>query len=129
MKALVVALVGIATAFLPSHAASAGFKVLFSFQGGSDGAYPFVGLLRDNSGNLYGTTSNGGDKNRGTIFRVAPDGTESVLHTFAGGKHDGAYPDALLIQDSAGSLYGTALAGGGHAYPGGAGIVFRLATS
>jgi uncharacterized repeat protein (TIGR03803 family) len=121
--------IAVAASLLPAREASADFSVLYSFKGGSDGAYPFSGLWRDGAGNLYGTTRYGGDKNRGTVFRIAPDGTETVLHTFAGGKHDGAYPDALLIQDGAGNLYGTAPEGGGHAYPGGAGIIFKLATS
>lgn len=57
----------------------------------------------------------------GTVFKLAPDGTESVLHTFAGGS-DGAYPAASLIADKTGNIYGTTLSGGRYDY----GTVFKL---
>ncbi len=99
--------------------------VLYSFcsQGGSnctDGGYPYgASLIEDASGNLYGTTSSGGvnscdSPGCGTVFRLAPnnDGsyTESVLHSFD--YTDGASPDAGLIEDSSGNLYGTTSNGG-----------------
>lgn len=109
-------------------------RVLYSFQGGSDGEYPAAGLTADTSGNLYGTTSEGagsgcyGNQGCGTVFRLAPDGSFAVLHTFAGGS-DGGQPEAGLIIDAAGNLYGTTYTGGGNACPvgGGCGTVFRLA--
>ena len=105
--------------------------VLHSFcgkPGCSDGASPAAGLILDKQGNLYGTTFNGGTgmgcaEGCGSVFRFAPDGTETVLHSFVGGS-DGIYPDAVLMADKAGNLYGTTYEGGTQGY----GIVFRLAT-
>ena len=61
-------------------------SVLYSFNVGSDGRHPYAGLIFDQSGNLYGTTYDGGDYGAGTIFKLTPnsDGswTESVLHSF-----------------------------------------------
>ncbi len=93
--------------------------VLYSFTGGSDGSLPAAGLLRDASGNLYGTTTGGGG-GYGTVFKVTPAGTETVLHSFAG--PDGYYPIAALVQDAKGNLYGTTEFGGRH----GQGTVFKL---
>ena len=95
--------------------------MLHTFTGGGDGGNPYAGLLRDTAGNLYGTTLNGGAYGLGVVFRLAPDGTETVLHSFAGGG-EGANPGADLIQDGAGNLYGTTLNGGAY----GAGVVFKL---
>ncbi|HEY6293676.1 MAG TPA: choice-of-anchor tandem repeat GloVer-containing protein, partial [Terriglobia bacterium] len=86
-------------------------KVLYSFTGGTDGANPYAGLVRDAAGNLYGTTYEGGAHSAGTVFEVSARGRESVLYSFTGGT-DGAYPVAGLVRDAAGNLYGTALAGG-----------------
>jgi len=96
--------------------------VLYAFTGGADGSDPFRGLVRDKNGNLYGTTLLGGGYGYGAIFKLAPDGTETVLHSFSGG-NDGANPYAGLIRDSAGFLYGTTTAGGAN----GKGAVFQLA--
>jgi len=96
---------------------------LYSFTGGADGSSP-VGLLQDArraSAAFYGMTQAGGDHHVGVAFRLGPDGTYTVLHTF-GGAGDGAYPTASLIQDSAGNLYGTTFIGGTD----GQGIVFEL---
>ncbi|MGH9206790.1 MAG: choice-of-anchor tandem repeat GloVer-containing protein, partial [Acidimicrobiales bacterium] len=97
--------------------------VLHSFAGGaSDGSLPAAGLIADSSGNLYGTTSEGGASNNGVVFKLSPDGTETVLHTFAGGSSDGANPRAGLIADSSGNLYGTTGSGGAS----NDGVVFKL---
>jgi uncharacterized repeat protein (TIGR03803 family) len=84
--------------------------VLHSF-GGSDGSYPDAGVTLDSEGNLYGTTSRGGAKGYGTVYKVDSTGNESVLYSFTGGT-DGGSPDAGVIRDSAGNLYGTASGGG-----------------
>lgn len=94
--------------------------VLHNFTGGSDGAAPTAGLLADAEGNLYGTTSEGGGRNRdcltgcGTVFKLTPnlDGTydERVLYSFGGS--DGQTPHAGLIADAVGNLYGTTFFGG-----------------
>ncbi|MGD0191871.1 MAG: choice-of-anchor tandem repeat GloVer-containing protein [Rhizomicrobium sp.] len=94
-------------------------KVLHYFSGGNDGAVPFAGVVLDNSGNLYGTTFYGGAYcDCGTVWEIAPSGTETILHTFS--ESDGAEPegDLLLLK---GDLYGTASAGGD-----GYGTVFKL---
>lgn len=88
-------------------------SVLHTFTGGADGATPVAGLLRDSSGNLYGTTAFGGSiqprchRGCGVVFKVTPEGAETVLHSFADGT-DGAYPESSLIADAQGNLYGTA---------------------
>ncbi len=139
--------------------------VLHSFAGGSDGATPYGGVILDRKGNLYGTTTDGGSSNAGIVFKVSPSGTETVLYTFAGGRtgptrlsvwsaiksatfmarptravtvtipatalclrsrrqaripcstpspavRTGRYPDADLILDKQGNLYGTTIGGG-----------------
>ncbi len=96
--------------------------VLYSFAGGTDGANPEGGLIRDKAGNLYGTTTAGGGvEDSGTIFKVTPTGTEEVLYSFPAGKN-GATPEAGLTMDALGNLYGTTSAGGAN----GNGTVFRL---
>jgi uncharacterized repeat protein (TIGR03803 family) len=99
--------------------------VLYSFTGGSDGANPYyAGVILDSSGNLYGTTAGGGAFGLGAVFELTPTGSgwsETVLYSFAGGK-DGATPDAGLIFNAAGNLYGTTSVGGSD----GEGTVFEL---
>jgi uncharacterized repeat protein (TIGR03803 family) len=94
------------------------FTVLYSFTGAPDGAQPHSSLLRDEQGNLYGTTVSGGDLTCnpsggcGTVFKVDSTRKETVLHTFTGGA-DGKFPQAALIRDAAGNLFGTTTSGGG----------------
>ncbi len=85
--------------------------VLYSFTGPPDGAYPQAGLVRDAQGNLYGTTYRGGVSNSGTVFKLDTSGNETVLHSFTG-PPDGAYPQADLVRDAQGNLYGTTYHGG-----------------
>jgi uncharacterized repeat protein (TIGR03803 family) len=96
-------------------------KVLYAFTNGSDGGSPQTGVIRDKEGNLYGTTELFGRYHCGTIFKLAPDGTEITLYSFTGGG-DGFFPSGLIL-DKAGNLYGTTLDGGAH----GSGTVFKLA--
>jgi uncharacterized repeat protein (TIGR03803 family) len=126
------ALEGLAIILLLASGASAGTeKVLYSFQGGQDGAGPDNSLISDADGNLYGTTavggggSNCGSEGCGTVFELTPHSngawTETVLHSF--NFNDGAEPtDAALALDGAGNLYGTTTVGGAN----GAGTVFEL---
>jgi uncharacterized repeat protein (TIGR03803 family) len=95
-------------------------KVLYSFPNGS---IPLGGVVRDSAGNLYGTTSGGGDGGWGTVFRLSAAGTLTTLHSFTGGI-DGGEPGAGLLRDSAGNLYGTTIYGGS-----GDGVVFKLDAS
>jgi uncharacterized repeat protein (TIGR03803 family) len=87
-------------------------KLLYVFRGGSDGSYPYAGLLRDaKTGNLYGTTNSGGAHGAGTVFEVTPAGVETILYAFAGNP-DGARPIGGLIRDAKGNFYGTTQVGG-----------------
>jgi uncharacterized repeat protein (TIGR03803 family) len=100
--------------------------VLFSFSG-PDGSSPFGRLLLDKSGALYGTTSGGGPSQAGTVFMLTPQSgevwTEQVLYSFSGGA-DGGSPEAGVIMDQKGRLFGTASTGGTGRLSGG--VVFRL---
>ena len=87
-----------------------------------DGAYAYPGLFRDGVGNLYGTTTLGGAHGDGTVFKLTPSGTETLLHSFAGSPADGEHPHAGAVRDRAGNLYGTTLDGGAF----GDGVVFEL---
>jgi uncharacterized repeat protein (TIGR03803 family) len=88
------------------------------------------GLVRDAAGNLYGATCEGGPSGVGTVYKIDSSGNFSVLYSFAGAPQspnpppigDGAYPQASLIMDSAGNLYGTTETGGAL----GGGTVFEL---
>lgn len=89
-------------------------KVLYSFAGGNDGAYPSAGVAVIASGVLYGTTYGGGSVGMGTIFELLPSvsgWSEKVLYTFQGGT-DGANPLADLLVTSSGALVGTTFQGG-----------------
>jgi uncharacterized repeat protein (TIGR03803 family) len=97
--------------------------VLYSFGATlTDGLNPFAGAILDSAGNLYGTTADGGSLRNGTVFRVDPSGTETVLYSFAGYPSDGATPTGSLVRDAAGNLYGTTSSGGSMNY----GVVFKL---
>lgn len=104
---------------------------LYSFTGGADGGVPGSGLIRDEEGNLYGTTYNGGTVNVslgcgtgcGVIFKIDRHGKETVLHTFAGGS-GGLRPEGIA-RSRDGSLYGVTIQGGnplGLGY----GLVYKL---
>ena len=95
--------------------------VLYSFTGGSDGAYPYSGVTLDLFGNLYGTANTGGSAGDGVVFKVDTHRHESVLYNFPGGE-GGANSDAGVVFDLAGNLYGDT--GGGGAS--GLGMVFKL---
>ncbi|MGC9950576.1 MAG: choice-of-anchor tandem repeat GloVer-containing protein [Bryobacteraceae bacterium] len=94
--------------------------VLLSFGGGSSGYYPIAGVIRDQAGNLFGTTLWGGPQwgGYGVVFKLDMSGQETVLYSFAA---DGANPNGGVIAGTDGDLYGTA---GGGTY--GFGVVFEL---
>jgi uncharacterized repeat protein (TIGR03803 family) len=104
-------------------------KILHNFnQNSSDGYWPYyANLIVDASGNLYGTASSGGPSGGGIAFELTPatsgPWTERVLHAFSTTGGDGYYPEAGLIFDSAGNLYGTTNQGGISTY---GGTVFEL---
>jgi uncharacterized repeat protein (TIGR03803 family) len=106
--------------------------ILYNFGASStDGTQPRWGVVMDAAGNLFGTTYAGGAYGFGTIFRITPQGGETVLHSFAGDITDGGGPFAALIKDSSGNLYGTTQFGGtGSGNPfGGGGTVFEYSAS
>ncbi|HXH51591.1 MAG TPA: choice-of-anchor tandem repeat GloVer-containing protein, partial [Terriglobia bacterium] len=119
------------------------YIVLHSFSG-SDGAFPYAGLVRDSHGNLYGTTAEGGASTNcsnldgttgcGTVFKLDTSGTLTVLHSFD--YSEGANPYGALVMDpSKGTLYGTTAEGGTSTNCSnldgttGCGTVFKLDTS
>jgi uncharacterized repeat protein (TIGR03803 family) len=132
---------GCGTVFELSPNGSGGWTetVLYSFQGGNDGDVPTTGLILDESGNLYGTTIEGGDTacfngdGCGTVFELSPDSggvwTETILYVFQGGS-DGEWPNYGVILDQTGHLYGTTSQGGGTGCPGnggyGCGVAFEI---
>ena len=114
---------GLGTVFELTPAAGGGWteNVLHNFSntGTDDGAYPNASLIFDAAGNLYGTTEMGGTYSIGTVFELTPAAgggwTQKVLHNFSNaGTHDGVYPNASLIFDAAGNLYGTTTVGGAY---------------
>jgi uncharacterized repeat protein (TIGR03803 family) len=100
-------------------------QVLYSFQGGTDGATPTGGVVFDKSGNLYGATMDGGATNCspmaacGTVYQLSPptkkggNWAETVLRVFQGKAfNDGEFPQGGVIADAAGNIYGTTAYGG-----------------
>jgi uncharacterized repeat protein (TIGR03803 family) len=119
-----VLLSGAAVLAIPGAVAQAkSYTIIHEFAGGSDGSGPFTPPVLAASGDLYGTTNSGGSAMAGTIYRIAPDGTETVLHSFDGGS-GGKIPDgAPVIDPVTGDLYGTTRFGGiGSGY----GILWKL---
>jgi uncharacterized repeat protein (TIGR03803 family) len=109
--------------------------LLHSFLGG-EGLWPDGGLIEDTAGNLYGTASDGGAYEGGgcahgcgVVFKRNTSGTQTLLHAFTG-KTDGGTPDATLIQDPSGNLYGTTSEGGDVScfFGTGCGVIFKLDT-
>jgi uncharacterized repeat protein (TIGR03803 family) len=100
--------------------------ILYNFNAGSDAAFPSGDLIADESGNLYGTTLQGGANNLGAVYQLTPPSTsggrwtETVIFSFSGS--DGTLPSGKLQFDVQGSLYGTTDGGGSRLE----GTVFRL---
>src|ERR1700719_2499510 len=124
----------VAVLIMASPATAQQERVLHSFNSnGVDGNVPAAGLIFDKSGNLYGTTQYGGTGSCaingfvgcGAIFEMTPLNNgrwaEKIIYSFSNGT-DGNYPNASLILDNAGNLYGTTLRGGADGY----GTVFEL---
>jgi uncharacterized repeat protein (TIGR03803 family) len=117
-------------------------KVLHSFGNAQDGQYPAEAGLVDVGGTLYGTTTAGGAFGDGTVFSIATNGVENVLHSFAG-QPDGSDPIGGSLIEAGGKLYGTTWSGGTYGSssssfnpvcphlnaPPGCGTVFSITTS
>jgi uncharacterized repeat protein (TIGR03803 family) len=121
------------TAFATAELATAqSYRVLYTFAGTPDGASPIQSDLIDVNGTFFGTTNAGGDYGFGTIFQLNGLGEETVLYSFTGGT-DGAFPDAGLVRDSAGNMYGTTEHGGnlscaiGNSI--GCGVVYKISST
>ena len=114
---------GFGTVFALTNTGS--FTTLYSFAGGSsDGKYPYGGLVLDSSGNLYGTTESGGLFGLGTVWKLTPSGTETVLYSFSG--PDGSSPAyGSLLLDKTGNLDGVTAYGGAS----NDGVIFRITIS
>jgi len=106
--------------------------VLYTFRGKPDGARPAGELIMDSAGNLYGTTAFGGNACQysifgcGVVFKLQPNGNETVLYAFNEGCCDGIVPDAGLVADTGGNLYGTTLFGGNPECRFTCGTVFKV---
>jgi uncharacterized repeat protein (TIGR03803 family) len=102
------------------------FSTLYNFQNtGKSPYFPTAPVTIDASGNLYGTTSYGGEFSQGTVFEITKAGKFSVLHNFKGGSTDGSSPFTGLVRDAKGNLYGTTNGGGSSDY----GTVFKVTSS
>ena len=101
-----------------------GYALLRKFVGdATDGAVPMGGVVKGTDGALYGTTRFGGAADKGTIFRVQPDGSGyEVLQRFTGAGGDAAEPYTGVSPGTDGAFYGTSW-GGGNAYRG---TVYRI---
>jgi uncharacterized repeat protein (TIGR03803 family) len=113
----------VVAALFSSTAHAQSFSVILNFAG-TNGSGPLAGLAMDSQQNLYGTTNSGGKYGYGSVFKANRSGEEAVVHNFAGGAKDGAYPQDSLIFDTAGNLYGTTFNGG----PANAGTVFEMSS-
>ena len=108
-----------------AHGQTYTYSVLYGFKNnGKDPSNVYASLIVDSAGNLYGASNNGGSHNLGSVFKVTKSGTLTVLHSFTG-KPDGENPQASVIRDSAGNLYGATLYGGEF----NAGAVFKISPS
>jgi uncharacterized repeat protein (TIGR03803 family) len=118
---------GISLIPLSGAAARTKFKVVYSFcidQTCSDGQNANSTPVRDDKGNLYGTVGTGGAQTAGGVYKVQPNGAETLLYSFCSlsGCADGSLPAGGLVLDTKGNLYGTTVFGGtGHQ-----GIAFKL---
>jgi uncharacterized repeat protein (TIGR03803 family) len=104
--------------------ATSTLTVLHTFTG-PDGGAPESALSWDSAGNLYGTTTLGGAYGYGNVFKLDTAYNFTSLHDFTGGA-DGGKPNAGVIVDSVGNVWGAASAGGSAAAPGGYGVLFVI---
>jgi uncharacterized repeat protein (TIGR03803 family) len=116
---------------LDANSAEAVLYNFCSLQNCTDGAFPQAAPIMDGDGNLYGTTQTGGVKCRaikgcGTVYRLTPSGSETVLHAFTDSEGDGSYPESGLVMNRKGDLFGVTGWGGNDMCGGGCGIVFKV---
>ncbi len=106
-----IALIGLFSGYCDAATKGVTPKVLFNFDNGADGGQPQAWLVQGIDGNFYGTASQGGAHNTGTVFQFTSAGTLTTLYSFTGGD-DGATPVAGLVQGNDGDFYGTTMLGG-----------------
>jgi uncharacterized repeat protein (TIGR03803 family) len=117
---------GIVFKLAPQSGGKWTYSILHNFTGGKAGYGPGAGVTLDAAGNLYGTTIYGGSGTCecGVVYKLSPTASGpwqyTVLHRFVG--TDGAQPDANLVIDKAGNLYGTTATGGAGGY----GVAFQV---
>jgi len=103
------------------------YRPIYEFAGATnnDGNYPWGGVIFDPKGNLYGVTIQGGTAYSGSVFELKPQAngswTETQLYVFQT-TADGVFPEASLVFDKAGNLYGTTVYGGAYGY----GVVYKI---
>jgi uncharacterized repeat protein (TIGR03803 family) len=97
---------------------------VYGFTGLTDGSTPYGSLLLGSDGNLYGLSYVGGLYGGGEAFRIAPDGSKTLLYSFGAGT-DGTNPHGSLIQGSDGNFYGVTAYGGTYGH----GVAFALSAS
>jgi uncharacterized repeat protein (TIGR03803 family) len=107
-------------ALLPAEASPGApvFSIVLNFDS-THGSHPSGTPIEDSDGNLWGTTEEGGGANQGTVFKLTPDGSLTIIHEFDGA--DGLYPSHLVL-GSGGAFYGTTILGGNSGY----GVIFRV---
>ncbi len=108
--------------------AGATLTTLYNFTGGSDGGYPFMRVIVDKKGDLFGATGSGGANFEGTVYEIVNSGgtyTEQVVYSFTGTSGDGCYPGSELLMDKSGDLFGTTESCGNGSY----GTIFELVNS
>ena len=104
---------------------SGAITTLASFDS-ADGSVPYGGVILDSSGNLLGTTSSGGDDGQGTVYKIANDGSHTLMTLASFNNANGAFPFGGVTLDGSGNLYGTTAYGGDA---NGDGVVFEIANA
>ena len=108
--------------------ASGNYSVVYRFLAGKDGGLPYSSLVEDEAGNLYGNTLGVGNLADSTVFKIDPQGNETVLYDFNGPQ--GCCQDSPLALDTKGNIYGTSPYGGGRQFcqvvPDGCGSIYQL---
>jgi uncharacterized repeat protein (TIGR03803 family) len=123
MKNFIFTIMALVMAAATQPAQAQHFHVLHEFQDGpKDGASPAGTLVRDQAGNLYGTTGFGGPSQKGVVYKIDPAGAESIV--FAFDDTHGRIPISGVILDQAGNLYGTADGGQNDE-----GVIFKISPS
>jgi len=95
--------------------------------GCTDGFYPQSDITLDTKGNLYGTASMGGSRERGAVYKISPAGAVTVLHSFCSNSVasicvDGDQPEGSVVVDKAGTVYGLTYNGGKQGY----GLLYKI---